>query len=144
MYDASNRKDIRRAEKTARQAERSRIDYTKTIMSDPPGRQWMHALLLRCNVFHTPFVRGSADGTAFNCGGQNIGLQIFADVVTHCPNQYILMIQEASTKELANDRHDSNDRRTSPATLGQHPGVEDNGRDVEGSGEYDPYTYTDE
>ena len=138
-YDAGNRKDVRKLEKAAKHAEHARIEYTRRIMSEALGRTWMHSLLARCNVFHTPFVRGSIDITAFNCGSQNVGLQIFADVIIHCPTEYILMMQEASHKELANDRHDSNDRSSN----GEQPGSPNGGRDPEGSdpfdGDYDPY-----
>jgi len=64
------------------------------------------------------------DITAFNCGSQNVGLQLFADVIVHCPTEYILMMQEASHKELANDRHDSD---TDPPT-GNSPGSPEGGR----------------
>jgi hypothetical protein len=137
-YDASNRKDIRKAEKAARLAERSRIDYTRRIMSEALGREWMHSLLLRCHVFHTSFVRAAPDQTAFNEGERNVGSQVFLDVVNHCPTEYVLMMQEASQKELINERHNSNDRS---ASSGQSAGGEDAGRDAEGpvTGEYDPF-----
>ena len=139
-YDAGNRKDIRRAEKLAKQVERNRIDYTRRIMSEVLGREWMHSLLLKCSVFHTPFVRGALDATAFNCGMQSVGLSTFADVVTHCPTEYVLMMQEASHKEIVNDRRDSDQRITS----GEQPGSQDPGRDVEGpESDYDPYARED-
>jgi len=143
-YDAGNRKDVRKLEKAAKHAEHARIEYTRRIMSEALGRVWMHSLLARCNVFHTPFVRGAADITAFNCGTQNVGLQLFADVIVNCPTEYILMMQEASHKELSNDRHDSDNRSPS----GQSAGGEPSRRDHEGpdpsSGDYDPYATREE
>jgi len=138
-YDAGNRKDVRKLEKAAKHAEHARVEYTRHIMSEAMGRNWMHSLLARCNVFHTPFVRGAMDITAFNCGTQNVGLQLFADVIVHCPTEYILMMQEASHKELSNDRHDSDNR----SPTGQPASGEGNGRDPEGpepdTYDYDPY-----
>lgn len=123
-FDNANRKSIREAEKSARLAEANRIAYTRTIMSTAFGRAWLHDLLLRCNVFHTPFVANSPDITAFNCGGQNIGLRLFGDVAANCPHEYSLMMTEASTKEAANERrfddHDTG-RDTSAASLGRYP-----------------------
>lgn len=139
-YDGSNRKQVRQAEKAAALADANRIAFTRTIMSDIFGRAWMHSLLSRCNVFHTPFVAGAPDHTSFNCGSQNIGLAIFADVVVHCPAEYVLMMHEANVKDQANDRRNSDDR--TPA--GEPAGREDTGRDVEGSGDYDPYARTEE
>ena len=138
MNDFSNRKDIRRAEKAARLAERARIDYIKRIMSDTAGREWLHRLLESCYIFGEPFIRGAPDATAWNLGRQNVGKEIFADVVTNCPTQYVMMMQEsASQKELQNDRHDSDERDP----LGQQPGSPNAGRDVEGpiTNELDPF-----
>jgi len=136
VSDFSNRKDIRRAEKAAKLAEANRIAYVKRIMSDTAGREWMHKLLEDCCLFGEPFVRGSWDATSRNLGMQSVGKQIFSDVVVHCPTQYIQMMQEASQKELTNDRHD--DERTSS---GEPTGSPDADRRVEGSesGELDPF-----
>lgn len=103
-YNNSNRKNIREAEKTEKLADANRIAYTKQIMSSLFGRAWMYQLLSRCNIFHIPFVAGMSDVTSFNCGSQNIGLPIFAEVTTHCPNEYALMMQEASIKDEVNGR----------------------------------------
>ena len=129
--DFSLRKDVRKVEKAAEVAERQRIDYTKRIMSEAAGRAWMHNLLERCHVFHTPFVRNAPDLTAFNCGEQNVGYQTFADVVTHCASDYILMMQEANLKDFTNGR------RNDPAT--EHPGSPDpNGRTGGSEPDLDP------
>jgi hypothetical protein len=139
-YDGSNRKQVRAKEKESALAEANRIAYSRRIMSDQPGREWMHALLERCNVFHTPFVIASPNATAFNCGTQNVGLALFADVVAHSPTEYVLMMQEANVKELLNVGRNSDNRS---ARAGQLTGSQDIGRDVDRSeqaaGEYDPY-----
>src|SRR5580698_3980148 len=114
MTDMSNRKTLRRTEKAAAIAESNRIAFTKTIMSTPFGREWMHGLLADCNVFHTPFAAGKPDITAFNCGAQNVGLRRFADVVTHTPDQYVIMMQEQAIKEQVNGRRDSDDSADAP------------------------------
>lgn len=106
-YNNSNRKNIREAEKSARLAESNRIAYTKTIMSTIFGRAWMHDLLSQCSIFHTPFVFGAPDITAFKCGAQNLGLQLFGDVAAHCPHEYTLMMSEASIKEAVTDIRNS-------------------------------------
>ena len=129
MTDASNRKTIRRLEKAAAISDSNRIAFTKTIMSTPFGREWMCNLLTRCNVFHTPFAAGRADVTSFQCGAQNVGLAIFVDVVTHTPDQYVIMMQEQAIKEQVNGRRDNDDAESdsAPATAGTG---EDTGRDA--------------
>ena len=114
-FDATNRKDIRNAEKSARLAESNRHAFIRTVMGTVGGREWMHGLLTSCHVFHTPYVSGDPHATAFNCGTQNIGLQTFADVVSQCATEYALMMQEAQIKEEANDRRNGNDLLTGPS-----------------------------
>jgi len=137
--DASNRKDVRRAEKAAEQREAARLDYIRRIMSEALGRAWMHQLLEMCHIGTIPFVAGHSDVTNFNCGEQNIGLRLWNDAMKF-PVEYVLMMQEASHKEIVNERRDSEQRPTS----GEHPGSADLGRDSEGPepnsvGEYDPF-----
>lgn len=134
MIDLSNRKEVRRAEKAAAIARAQDEEVTKQIMSTPGGRGWMYRLLSRCCIFSTPFA-GVPDRTAFNCGQQNIGLQIFNEVVTICPNQYVQMMQEAAQKDQLNDRHDSDDGVAGPDEIAY-------GRTAS-SGDYDPYAASD-
>lgn len=139
-YNPSERKDVRKAEKLAAIAEAARVSYTKRIMSEVEGRQWMHDLLLRCHVFSTPFVRGAPDLTSFNCGEQNIGYQTFKDVVNYCPNEYVIMMQEANLKELTNGRRPNTDDRTPAGELSGRP---EPGRIVEGT-DIDPAVWRPE
>lgn len=136
-YDGSNRKHIRQAEKAQAIADNERRLYVAHIMSTIAGRAWMHQFLSQCSIFSTPFVASAYDVTAFKCGAQNVGLQVFADVHLAAPREYVLMMSEASQKEVANERRYS-DERTAP---GQPAGSSDTGRDVEGSvdSDYDPY-----
>src|SRR4051812_46381150 len=121
-FDNSNRKNIREAEKASRLAETNRIAYTKTIMSTAFGRAWMHNLLSQCNIFHTPFVFGAPDITAFKCGAQNLGLQIFGDVAANCPHEYTLMMSEASIKDEVHDqRYSESSDNPERATTGASP-----------------------
>jgi len=145
VTDASNRKTIRRLEKAAAISDSNRIAFTKTIMSTPFGREWMCNLLTRCNVFHTPFAAGRADVTSFQCGAQNVGLAIFADVVTHTPDQYVIMMQEQAIKEQVNGRRDNDDASAdAPADAtgtGEDSGRDDNRRIEDDA---DPSRYVDE
>jgi len=138
-FDATDRKAIKRREKQAKQQEAQRLNYTRHIMADRFGREWMHDLLERCHIGHTAFIpEPSSRQTDFALGEQNIGLQVWADLMIACPQDYALMMSEAQTRNLANDRRDDNNR--SPGD--EHPGSEDSGRDAEGSisgVDYDPY-----
>ena len=136
-YNASDRKQVRSKEKEAKLAEGNRYAYIRRIMSDAPGRKWMHDLLVSCHMWATPFAAGQPDTTAFRCGESNIGLQIFADVVNAAPAEYSIMMQEASLKDEVHDRRYSDSR--DPTS--EQPGSSDSGRDLEGRepGDYYPY-----
>lgn len=103
MRNAAERKDIRRAEKHAADAERARIDFICAAMSTAPGRAWFYNLLATCRVFADPF-SGDALLEAHNKGQRNIGLMIYADIVGNCPDHFVTMMREASIQEQINER----------------------------------------
>jgi hypothetical protein len=117
MYDASSRKDVRKAEKSARIASRDDADAIKKIMSDTFGRAWMWRKLEAAHIFSDPFT-GDPLIEAYNKGFRNFGMIFLADIMLHCPNQYLKMTQEANVRRI-NDDNDSN-----PASS-EHSGGED-------------------
>lgn len=125
-YDASNRKDIRRAEKAARIAEAERINYLKAAMSTAAGRNWFCDLLEACHLFSDPF---TADPLreAYSKGERNVGLRLFSDIIAHCPDYYILMMREANARRIESAILDARD--ASP----ELSGGTDAGWDTEGS-----------
>ena len=102
MYDAADRKDVRRAEKAAKIAENERREIVKGLMSLAPGRSWVYDLLLECSIFTTPYT-GDDSSTAYNCGRQSVGLKLFGDVVATCPDEYVLMMKEANERSITAD-----------------------------------------
>lgn len=129
MYDASNRKDIRRAEKDARLAERERLDYLKAAMSVPQGRAWFHDLLEFCHLFNDPFT-GDALAEAYRKGERNVGLRLFSDIIAHCPDYYIQMMKEANARNIERSARHARDDANSASELA---GSSDDGWDTEGS-----------
>lgn len=126
MYDGSNRRHIRQAEKRSKLAENNRIAYLRQIMQTLSGRAFMHEWLTDCSMFHEPFSPISPYATAYNCGKQSIGRRLFDDIFTHCPAEYALMMQEAQAKDHADDRR----------TADELPGRENGRWYTEGSGGY--------
>ena len=129
MYDASNRKDIRAAEKAAIQAELARITYLQAAMSVQAGRAWFYDLLEFCHLFNDPFT-GNSLTEAYRKGERNVGLRLFADIIAHCPDDYIRMMKEANGRRIDNDSAGNR-------TAGQLDGSTYDGRDLEGSGDPD-------
>lgn len=112
---ASERSSVRQAQKTAKIAESLRHATLTQLMSTPTGRAWMYDLLARCHIGSTPFSTDALT-TAFQCGEQNIGLQLWGDLQSTCPDQYILMMREYYER----------------STIGQRSGGEDRDGDVDG------------
>lgn len=102
-YNSADRKSIRAAEKAAIiRADQDR-DAVASIMSTIPGRAWMWRKLAAAHIFATDFT-GDALRDAFLAGERNFCLtQLLADIMLHCPDQYLQM-----TKEANNVRYDSN------------------------------------
>jgi hypothetical protein len=109
-YDATNRRHIRLAEKSAKLAEAKRKEAIGGIMSNPYGREWMWDILLRCHVFSSSFV-SSALTTAFAEGERNIGLQFLNDIMAYCPDHYVTMTREANERNITESV-----RRSQPAS----------------------------
>lgn len=117
MYDATNRKEIRRLEKLNAIAESNRVNFLCAAMSQPQGREWMHYLLEKCHL-----TRGERTFEPFKDyfmdGERNVGLQLFADIQTHCPDAYIKMMQEAHDRSIERELLDR-------AAAAEQPGSED-------------------
>ena len=93
-YDASDPEQVNNARKKSGRRKKENLDFIRAMMTIPDGRKWAYEQLVKCNVFSTPFMHGSTDGTAFNCGMQNWGLQFLADITTSAPDKYVDMLKE--------------------------------------------------
>jgi hypothetical protein len=116
MYNAGNRKDIRRGEKDAKLADQQRKEIVTQIMQTMPGRRWMLEKLEECHVFRTSFNRDSST-MAFMEGQRDIGLKLLNDIMASCPDEYLLMMRESNERRSASERareQDSNGRDKGP------------------------------
>ena len=136
MYDASNRKDIRAAEKAARQDEVSRLDYLRAAMSTWQGRAWFCDLLEFCHCFvEIPSWNPHQD--YFQAGQRNVGLRILADIHAHCPDEYLKMMRESNARDVERAAADARSRAASERSSGQDPGWDAEGRsDIDDSSTY--------
>ena len=131
-YDASNRKDIRRAEKDAKADEIARIDFLRAAMSTIQGRAWFYNLLEFCHLFTDPF-SGQALLEAYSKGERNVGLRIFADLLAHCPDYYIQMVKDANDRRISRDnRRPDADPVDDSTSLAERSSGSDSGWDAEG------------
>jgi hypothetical protein len=84
-------------EKEERRRQREIEDLTKLI-DTAHGRRFVWKLLGQCGVFRLSY-SGELASTSFNEGQRNIGLGLFAEIMAHCPNLYLLMAEEAKEIE---------------------------------------------
>lgn len=99
-YNAAERKDVRRAEKEARFAERQRQEIITNLMSTMAGRSWVLEKLEECHIFATSFNRDPC-AMAYMEGERSIGLKLLNDIMRSCPDQYILMMRERNQRDAA-------------------------------------------
>ena len=128
-FNAANRKDVRRAEKASRLAARDDRDAIVKIMADSFGRAWMWRKLETAHIFSDPFT-GDPLLEAYNKGYRAFGMVLLADIMLHCPDQYLTMTREANVRRI-NDDNGSNTASDDSGT-GQHTGSQDGDGGVEG------------
>ena len=91
--------------KLARETE---VDDLKWLMGSKRGRRIVWSHLDRAGVFRLSFNTNSMQ-MAFNEGQRNAGLQLLAQINTHCPEQYQAMIQEQKDERNTDDGTGCND-----------------------------------
>lgn len=65
----------------------------KWLMAHRQGRRLMWGWLADAGVTRTPFSH-SGSQTAFNCGVQQAGLRLLAQIHEHVPDAYVMMLKE--------------------------------------------------
>lgn len=101
-YSAANRKDIRSAEKVQKAIEASRQSVLVGLMSTTEGRAYIWGDLEYCRVFEDPF-SGEALAEAFTKGIRTVGLKKLTELMSYCPDQFILAMREANERRTASE-----------------------------------------
>lgn len=103
MANASDRKEIRRLEKAAKLAELQRREVITQVMVSLPGRAWMWDVLSACSIFSTTHVPADALASSFQEGRRSVGLSLLADIMAHCPDQFIQAMREQNERRILDD-----------------------------------------
>lgn len=103
MNNASSRKDIRAAEKSAKLRATERQSVIVGLMSTTPGRAYIFEELEAAHVFESSFTADPLS-TAFREGERSQGLRILAEVMIHCTEEFILAMREANERRTAAER----------------------------------------
>ena len=92
MTNASDPKQVRKADVKKKDEERQELDDVKQLLNSPHGRRFVWRYLGICGVFRSSFTGNSE--TFFNEGQRNIGLQLLGDVNRANPEAYVTMLRE--------------------------------------------------
>jgi hypothetical protein len=85
--------DRKSQELAAANAERTRVDDLKWVMTSPRGRRLIGWLLNSAGV-NDPSFNNSGSITAFNEGKRALGLVLLTEVQRHAFGNYVLMLTE--------------------------------------------------
>lgn len=93
-FDTAEREELDADRKAAVQLDLlNEVSDIQWLMGNKRGRRIVHRLLAKTGLYRSSF-NNSGSVTAFNEGQRNFGLQLMAMIETHCPDQFILMLQE--------------------------------------------------
>lgn len=106
MTNAANRKDIRAAEKEAKLIEDQNRGVVVELMSTTNGRAWIWRKLELAHMFDDPFT-GDPYGEAYRKGERNAGLALLAEIMSFCPDQFILAMREANVRSTVSEQRRS-------------------------------------
>ena len=71
-------------------------------MSTAAGRNWLWDRLSETNIFHTTHTPDPY-ASAFQEGRRSVGLSLLADIMAHCPDQFIQAMREHNERHLRPD-----------------------------------------
>lgn len=92
--DVGDAKSVKEHSKEGKDRAKKKIEFIQAAMQRPDGRAWFYDLLVGSHCFRNPFSPTDDRHTSFNCGEMNMGLQILADLNTHCTRDYLTMMEE--------------------------------------------------
>jgi hypothetical protein len=96
-YDANDPEQVNKARQRSGRKRKDRLRFVQAAMEHAEGRAWFYDLLTACHIYHTAFLPGQPDATAFRLGEQNIGNRILADIQACAGENYLVMLKEAKS-----------------------------------------------
>lgn len=117
MDNERQEKAIQRRLRVLDKQKKLRIDDSvRALLKHQQGREYLYWLLEICRLGHTPWT-ANALTTSFNCGEQNIGIQIQAHIIEVDPDGYLQMLREKQDERnsLARKPEPDSDTDASPS-----------------------------
>ena len=103
QHSASDRREVRAAEKRAATADANRRTVIIALADSSAGRQWLWEELEAARIFHTTW---DADPTrsAYLEGMRAQGLRLLGQVMQNAPEQFIQMMRESNERNSSSER----------------------------------------
>lgn len=93
-FDTADRDELDADRKAAAELElANEINDFQWLMGSKRGRRIVQRLLSKTGLYRSSF-NNSGSVMAFNEGQRNFGLRLMAMIEAHCPDQYVLLLQE--------------------------------------------------
>jgi hypothetical protein len=97
QYDANDPLMVNKARQVSGRKKKKSIEVMSALMQHRETRDWLYALLQATDVFRLSYLHGeSHSDIAFREGKRFIGLQLLADIRLSSPENFALMLEEAS------------------------------------------------
>ena len=98
IYNAGDEAQVKGRGRKADLARRRELDDLKQVMSSAAGRRLVWRALGYCGVHRSSFSTNAIQ-MSYSEGRRNVGLWLESEVMEVSPEHYLLMQQEAFTKE---------------------------------------------
>jgi len=102
-------------------ARKNALEY---LLKSYEGKKLLWWMLEQCGIARTPFASNALQ-MSFNCGAQNIGLMLQAEINQFFPEAYVQMIQELSNERADRDRRLADAARDDARADGRDDGDDD-------------------
>lgn len=102
MHDPNDARQVREAERLAKQAQERVADDLSAVMATETGRRFMHGLLGLCDIRSDGYVPGGVEAQRhqdYRAGRRSIGLELLGALERHAPDMTELMSVEARFDE---------------------------------------------
>lgn len=131
-YNASDRKQVREAEKSARLADQNRGAVIADLASRESGRRYLWDRIAEAGVFASTY-HDNPQRMAFAEGQRTVGLALLNDFMHYAPDNFIQAMRESNGRRTESDtRADartSSGSSTDPAA--EHSGIAEPGWEPE-------------
>jgi hypothetical protein len=98
VRNAADPQQVKHAARLERRRLQRKGAALTAVMKTYAGREFMWEHIGDCGVYASPF-DNNGSRTYFNIGRSDVGRELIAQLVTTCPDEYLLMEREARARE---------------------------------------------